>query len=345
MKALRPAVLLPFALLVALPCLAEQVAAPILRPDPGPMRGAQMTISFDCATSGATIFYTTNGSEPSPSSTKYTGGFTISQPTTIKARAYKFGLTESRVVSGIYTKAPLGLPPGAQATARPGAQVERPVLSPKPESLGPVPGEIKVKASCATSGAVIRFTTDNSDPTASSNVIPAELKITGTLTLKVRAFKQGMTDSPIVSGTYRISPLETVARPSLSPAPESLGPVPGEVKVKASCATSGAVIRFTTDNSDPIATSRVFPAEMKISGTLTLKVRAFKPGLTDSPVVTGTYRITPLTGGLTPEERKKSEEECAKILSLQREIEKIKADRAARRKNQGLDPDLDCRNR
>ncbi len=56
-------------------------------------------ISISCATSGATIYYTTNGSTPTTSSTKYTGPFTVSKNTTVKAIAVASGKDNSNVSS------------------------------------------------------------------------------------------------------------------------------------------------------------------------------------------------------------------------------------------------------
>ena len=53
-------------------------------------------------TEGATIYYTTDGTEPSESSTQYTGPFTITETTTVKAVAIKNGMT-SAVSEAIYS--------------------------------------------------------------------------------------------------------------------------------------------------------------------------------------------------------------------------------------------------
>ena len=64
--------------------------------------GTQITIS--CATEGATVYYTTDGSTPSASSTKYAGAITISKDMTIKAMAVKDGnYTNSEVASVSFT--------------------------------------------------------------------------------------------------------------------------------------------------------------------------------------------------------------------------------------------------
>ena len=77
------------------------VRAPIFSPAGGTYTTAQ-TVSISCGTTGAAIYYTTDGSTPSSSSTPYTGAITISETTTIKAIAIKDG-TNSSVSSATYT--------------------------------------------------------------------------------------------------------------------------------------------------------------------------------------------------------------------------------------------------
>ncbi|MDW7675103.1 MAG: chitobiase/beta-hexosaminidase C-terminal domain-containing protein, partial [Bacillota bacterium] len=67
------------------------VNRPIVTPDPGYYNLPQ-EITLTSSTSGAEIFYTTDGTTPSISSTQYTGPITISTSTTIKAVAIKDGL-------------------------------------------------------------------------------------------------------------------------------------------------------------------------------------------------------------------------------------------------------------
>lgn len=62
-------------------------------------------VELSCATTGATIYYTTDGSAPTAESTAYTdAGITLSATTTIKAIAVKAGMYDSAVFSGTYTK-------------------------------------------------------------------------------------------------------------------------------------------------------------------------------------------------------------------------------------------------
>ncbi|HPG41220.1 MAG TPA: FISUMP domain-containing protein [bacterium] len=79
----------------------ETVAAPTFSPVPGTYTSAQ-SVTITCATTGADIYYTTTGADPTTSSTKYSGAITISSTTTLKARAYITDWTASDVGIGLY---------------------------------------------------------------------------------------------------------------------------------------------------------------------------------------------------------------------------------------------------
>lgn len=94
------------------------VEAPVITPDGGSFTGSQ-TVTITCATDGAAIHYTTDGTEPTASSTKYSGGFTITATTTIKAVAF-VGEAESSVTSAAFTrKAQSGGSGGSGGSVRP----------------------------------------------------------------------------------------------------------------------------------------------------------------------------------------------------------------------------------
>ena len=79
-----------------------QCAAPTFNPAAGSYTSATVTIST--ATSGASIRYTTNGTTPSSTvGTVYSSPVAISATGTLQAIAYKTGLTNSAVTSGVYT--------------------------------------------------------------------------------------------------------------------------------------------------------------------------------------------------------------------------------------------------
>ncbi len=61
-------------------------------------------VELECGTSGASIYYTLDGTDPSASSSLYEGAISISATTTVKAIAVKDGLDDSNIVSETYTK-------------------------------------------------------------------------------------------------------------------------------------------------------------------------------------------------------------------------------------------------
>ena len=64
------------------------------------------TATISCSTSGATIYYTTNGNTPTTSSTQYSSPITLSGACTIKAIAVKSGMNNSSVASREYAPTP-----------------------------------------------------------------------------------------------------------------------------------------------------------------------------------------------------------------------------------------------
>ena len=77
------------------------VSTPTFSPAGGTYTSAQ-NVTISCSTSGATIYYTTNGSTPTASSTVYSSAISISETTTLKAIAIKDG-TSSNVATATYT--------------------------------------------------------------------------------------------------------------------------------------------------------------------------------------------------------------------------------------------------
>ena len=70
-------------------------------------------VEITCATSGATIRYTTDGTDPTEASTIYNGPILVDDDTEIRARAWKSGMNPSVVVSETYTyDAAQGAPEG-----------------------------------------------------------------------------------------------------------------------------------------------------------------------------------------------------------------------------------------
>lgn len=78
------------------------VATPVFSFPSGQYFGS-INVEITCSTAGASIYYTTDGSDPDESSTLYTEPLTISTTTTLKARAYADGFDPSNIAQANYT--------------------------------------------------------------------------------------------------------------------------------------------------------------------------------------------------------------------------------------------------
>ena len=246
------------------------VATPTFSPGGGAYTGS-VTVTISDATSGATIYYTTDGSTPTTSSAVYSSGLTFTQTTTLKAMATASGMTNSAVATASYT-------------VQQQQQVATPTFSP---GGGTYTGSVTVTISDATSGATIHYTTDGSTPTTSSAVYSGALTFTQTTTLKAMAAASGMTNSAAASATYTVQQ-QQVAVPTFSPGG---GRYTGSVTVTISDATSGATIYYTTDGSTPTAFSAVYSGALTFTQTTTLKAMAAASGMGNSGVTSATYTV------------------------------------------------------
>ena len=78
------------------------VATPSITPNGGTIFKEE-AITLSCNTKDATIYYTIDDTEPTVSSTKYEGEFTLSASATVRAIAVKEGCNDSQVASATYT--------------------------------------------------------------------------------------------------------------------------------------------------------------------------------------------------------------------------------------------------
>lgn len=241
--------------------------APVLSLPSGTYSGTQsVTIS---SVGSSSIYYTTDGSTPTTSSTNYAVPVSISASTTLKVIALN-GAGFSPVTSSFYTIVP------AAAT---------PVFSPV---AGTYSSTQLVTITSATSGASIRYTTDGSVPSGTTGTIyTGPVSVNTTEVLKAVAYKNGFADSSVVSGTYTINGSQTAA-PIFSPG--------GGNAVTITSATPGALIRFTVDGSPPTETNgALYTAPVPINTSTTLKAIAYVSGLTVSPVTSVTIGIPTVT--------------------------------------------------
>jgi N-acetylneuraminic acid mutarotase len=164
-------------------------ATPIINP-PGGTYSSFQTVTITDSISGATVFYTPDGTTPTNVSTQYSGSITIESSETIQAIAIATGYSTSAVASATYI---LNLPPPPAPTFS---------LAP-----GSYYGIQNVTINDAESYATIYYTTDGTTPTVNSNVYSGSFGVGSTETIQAIAVVSGGASSTVASGTYTILPV------------------------------------------------------------------------------------------------------------------------------------------
>jgi formylglycine-generating enzyme required for sulfatase activity len=160
-------------------------ATPIFAPAAGAYTTAQ-TVTITCATEGATIRFTGDGSEPTEASTAYTVPIVVATDMTLKAKAYKAGFSASLTATAEYMI----------------SRVATPVITP---AGGTFTTAQTVTITCATAGAAIHYTTDGTEPdSAAKTLYTAPFTLTANAVVKAKAFKVGWDPSVTSSETYVI---------------------------------------------------------------------------------------------------------------------------------------------
>jgi len=80
----------------------QTVATPDISPNGGTF-SEPVSVTLSTSTSGAVIYYTTDGIDPDDGSTEYSEAFPVSQSLTVKAIAYKDGMNPSSIASAGFT--------------------------------------------------------------------------------------------------------------------------------------------------------------------------------------------------------------------------------------------------
>ena len=246
----------------------ETVATPAITPNGGELKYGNNTVSIACDTDGATIYYTIDGTEPTTSSTKYTGAFTLSSNATVKAIAVKSGWNNSDVASASFTYT-------VETVATP--------------TITPNGGELKygnntVTIACATADATIYYTTNGATPTTSSTKYTGAFTLTSNATVKAIAVKTGWNNSSVASASFTYT-VETVATPVIAP---NGGEIEAGTTISISCATSGATIYYSTNGAEP---TTVYSAPFALNEAATVKAVAKKEGWNNSATAQASFTI------------------------------------------------------
>jgi alpha-tubulin suppressor-like RCC1 family protein len=255
-----------------------RTGTPVFSPAGGSTYATEQTVQITSASPGAIVRYTTTGEDPTEADPIVpAGGLLVDQNRVLKARAWKAGQGPSYVAGTTFTLQP------ALPTVSPGTGT---YTSPR-----------TVTIATATTGAVLRYTTDGTEPTTSSPAYGSALPISTGTTLKAKAFKTGWTDSGTRTATYTFN-YGTIDSPVISPGGGTYS-TDQTVSITAPTAPAGAIIRYTMTGSDPNTSSTPYTGPITVAAGLTLKARVFHPDWTPSAVASAAYAFTVATPTFT----------------------------------------------
>src|SRR5579859_7534859 len=164
----------------------QTAATPVISPATGTF-GSPQSVTITDATSGASIFYTLDGSQPTTSSTPYTGAFTVSATTTVEAIATATNFLQSATATSVITISQ--------------SQTATPLISP---GTGTYSSPQTVNITDATSGSTIFYTVDGSQPTTSSSKYTGAFTVSTTTTVKAIATATNFTVSNTAASVITI---------------------------------------------------------------------------------------------------------------------------------------------
>jgi hypothetical protein len=163
-------------------------SVPVIKPVYGSASYGPQIVTITDATPAATIYYTTNGTTANTSSTKYTGSFTITSSSTIRAVAIARGYSLSAgAVSAITVFPPLAATPAISPAGGTFARAQT------------------VTITDVTAGASIYFTVNGSTPTAASTRYTAPFLLGTSSTVKAIAIANGYSNSSVAQAAFTIT--------------------------------------------------------------------------------------------------------------------------------------------
>lgn len=237
----------------------EKVSEPAFSLQPGAVDYGD-TVAITCATESASIYYTTDGTDPSAESSIYTSSIEITSDTTIKAFATKFGMTSSEVAVASYTVKKYTITFDANGH---GTEPD--------EITGKYKGEKIILQELTESGYTFDGWTDGENNFAAGT----EYIITSDVTLKAKWIGWNDVTTPTFSVTDSA--------------------VDYGDTVSLSCGTDGADIYYTTDGTTPSAGSTKYTTPIAITSDVTIKAIALKSGMNDSAVAEKNYTVRKYT--------------------------------------------------
>ena len=293
---------------------ATPCATPTFSPAAGTYTSAQ-EVSISCETSGATIYYTTDGTVPTNESSVYSSAINVGENMTIKAIAMKEGMENSFVGIAAYT---INLPEDENVQKTWDLSVDSYVADPEPteeliqwtatyvsmknERNGS--GNTAVNNYIPTTNSSTRFYKNNKVTitpngkqitsivfTATTQGYGTALKNSAWTNATASSSAEVVTVTPtngknaisaVIGGTCGFTSVQVNYEDisATAPADPMFSVDAGEYtevqSVEISCETEGATIYYTTDGTTPSASSTEYTAVISVGESMTIKAIAIK---------------------------------------------------------------------
>ncbi len=238
-------------------------------------------ISLNCATSGAKIYYTLDGTKPDENSALYSEPITIDQKTKVRAVAYQDGHKKSAIVSktvkiGNYIK----------KDNEPDDENETEKISYELSYIAEN-GYMYVTLMPRKGSNTIYYTTDGSKPSKDSKKYSKRIKFTENATLRAREYnKKGeLTATITVNVKMKCAPVELGC----------IDIATGTKTITLSTITDDATIYYTIDGTTPDPDySDIYTEPLTLGDRSTIKAIAVKDGWKKSSTISEMVSDIPL---------------------------------------------------
>ena len=243
------------------------VSPPVISPVSG-VYVSSVGVSMSSSTSGANIYYTTNGQNPTEQSTLYSGPFSLTSTTTVKAKAFKSGMTPSSVVINEYTIFTPINPPVANPIA------------------GIYNNDLKVNLINENITGDIYYTINGNDPNPIQEgtiLYESPFAVTRNILVKSQVFTKD-NNSQISEDNYTFEVAKVTAN-------KNSGTYTSKIDVSLSTDTLNSTIHYSFDNTLPDRNSNLYTSPIEINSSKHLYAIAYKDDYKDSNVSVFNYTI------------------------------------------------------
>ena len=244
-------------------------------------------ITLSSTTPNAAIYYTINGSNPTSSSTKYSGSIKVDakyagESITLKAIAYADHYKASAVASYTYTV----------EESKAGISLTADTISLNSTKLSAsLTAKVYKDDGSEDTSATVSWVTAN------SSIVSVDK--TAGRTVKLTAVSGGSTTITAKSGNYEKTCAVTVkfSKAATPVADKTADTLNVGDQISVSCVTGGAKIYYTTDGSDPTDRSVLYSGSIKVTtdmlakDNVTLKFRAYAANYEASDILTYKFKV------------------------------------------------------